>query len=110
MSEEGIKHDDGKLPLDLLPIEALEEVSRVLRHGAAKYGVHNWRKGMAWSRLIAAALRHIFAWVRGERIDKESGESHLAHACCALLFLLSYEQWGIGNDDLPIATPWELKR
>jgi hypothetical protein len=87
---EGKKFDHGKPMLALLPFTALEEVGKVLTYGASKYDPHNWRAGMAWSRLISACLRHIFAFVRGEDRDPETGLSHLAHATCCLLFLLEF--------------------
>lgn len=93
------KFDDSKNPLDLLPTEALEQVGLVLQHGAKKYAAHNWRKGMRWSRLIAALLRHIFAFMRGEDNDPESGLSHMAHAGCCVLFLLNYQVTKEGEDD-----------
>jgi hypothetical protein len=96
---EGLKYDTGKIPLELLPPEALTEIAKVLAFGAQKYGRHNWRKGMAWFRLIGAILRHLFAWMRGEDKDPESGLSHLAHAGCDILFLMAYEIKGIGTDD-----------
>lgn len=96
---EGLKYDTGKVPLELLPPEALIEIAKVLAFGAEKYGRHNWRKGMAWSRLAGAILRHLFAWMQGEDKDPESGLSHLAHAGCDILFLMSYEINGIGEDD-----------
>ncbi len=96
---EGIKHDEGKPRLDLLPTKALEEVSKVLAFGADKYGDYNWMKGMRWTRLSAACLRHLFAWMRGERSDEESGISHLSHAACCILFLITYETCNLGKDD-----------
>lgn len=96
---EGIKHDETKVPLDLLPFDALEEVAKVLNFGATKYGRRNWEKGMAWSRLLAATLRHLFAWSMRKGPDEETNLSHLAHAACCVLFLLSYEIRYIGNDD-----------
>ena len=95
----GVKHDSGKPRMDLLPPEALREAAAVLALGAEKYDAHNWRKGFAYSRLIAAALRHIFAWVGGENTDPESGKSHLAHAACCLLFLITFEVTKTGTDD-----------
>lgn len=95
----GVKHDAGKPRMDLLPPEALSEVAAVLALGAEKYAAHNWRKGFAYSRLIAAALRHVFAWVGGENTDPESGKSHLAHAACCLLFLITFETTRTGTDD-----------
>jgi hypothetical protein len=96
---EGLKYDTGKVPLELLPPEALTEIAKVLAFGAEKYGRHNWRKGMAWSRLIGAILRRLFAWMLGEDKDPESGLSHLSHAGCDLLFLLTYELTESGTDD-----------
>lgn len=63
-------------------------------------GRNNWRKGMRWSRLADAALRHMLKWVSGSRVDEETGLSHLAHAMCCLMFLLNYEQTGLGEDDV----------
>jgi hypothetical protein len=95
------KHDDGKRRYDLLPFDALDEVIKVLEHGAAKYSDHNWTRGTAWSRYWSASLRHLTAYWRGEDNDRESGLSHLAHAICAILFLLSYQIRGTGTDDRP---------
>jgi hypothetical protein len=100
---EGVKHDTDKYPLHLLPFDALLSVACVLHHGQIKYGARNWEKGMDWSRVQAAALRHLFAWSNGEDIDPESGMSHLAHATCCLLFLLAYELRRAGHDDRPWA-------
>lgn len=93
------KWDGGKIPLQLLPTTALEEVAEVLDFGANKYGPHNWKAGMSWSRLIGACLRHIFRWMRGEKADPETGRHPLAHACCCLLFLIDYALRGVGTDD-----------
>lgn len=56
---------------------------------------------MAWSRLYAALLRHLWAWWRGQDRDPETGLSHLAHVCCCALFLLSYHLRKAGTDDRP---------
>ncbi|NDG29294.1 hypothetical protein EB118_04225 [bacterium] len=88
----GKKFDGGKVRVDLLPTESLFEVAKVLGFGADKYGEHNWRKGIEWSRVYAAAQRHMMKWNAGETHDEESGMNHLAHACVNLLFLLSYDK------------------
>lgn len=100
-----VKKDDGKNRLELLDPAWLEEVGKVLTFGAKKYEDHNWRKGFAWSRLFGAALRHIFAFVRGEDKDPETGLSHLAHASCCLMFLTNHYLTGIGTDDRWKAKP-----
>ncbi len=85
-----VKADSGKPPMSMLPGHSLMAVARVLDTGAAKYGRDNWRQGFSYSRLVDAAMRHIFAFQEGEDLDLETGESHIAHATCCLLFLLHY--------------------
>lgn len=97
----GIKNDAGKSRVDLIPSSALLEIGKVMEFGARKYAPNNWRKGFDWSRLYGAALRHLLAHKDGESTDKETGLSHLAHASCCLLFLLTHELEGLGNDDRP---------
>lgn len=82
----GIKHDQEKLPLDLLDPLALEGLAAVLQFGAKKYAAHNWRGGISWSRLLAALLRHTFAILRGELVDPESGLPHVDHIGCCWMF------------------------
>jgi hypothetical protein len=87
--DEAKKFDEDKIPLDLIPPNAILEVAKGFQHGAKKYGKFNYLKsGFSHHRLCAAALRHINAHLRGEDIDSDSGNAHLAHACCALLMLL----------------------
>lgn len=91
MSTKGTKHDGGKIPLNLLSNYALEEVAKVLDFGAKKYRRWDWSEGIAYSRVIAAAKRHIAQWEDRTNLDPETGISHLAHALCNLMFLLDYE-------------------
>ncbi len=62
-------------------------------------GEWNWTKGFAWSRLSAAATRHLWAWENGADLDPESELPHLAHSICCLLFLLSHTLHALGEDD-----------
>ena len=82
-----------------MPRVAVEEISRAFMYGADKYGRDNYRRGMKWLRISAAALRHIYAWTWGEDKDPESGLSHLAHAGACVCMLLDYEMNEIGEDD-----------
>lgn len=92
MSEEGYKTDDGKRRWDLLPIAEVEQVVSVLTKGLIKYPPDNWKKVPdARDRYYAAALRHLTAWRKGEILDRETGEPHLAHATCCLLFLMWFD-------------------
>ena len=88
----GSKHDTGKPLMGAVPPNALLAVARVLTFGAEKYGRDNWRQvENAETRYLDAALRHINAYQRGEAVDPESGESHLAHAVCSLMFMLELQ-------------------
>lgn len=98
-AKEAVKFDTGKPPLSLISRMALEEEAKVMEFGKQKYGTHNWRAGMDFSRLMDAALRHMYAFADGEDVDKETGLSHLAHARCCMAFLLEYQGVKIGTDD-----------
>lgn len=96
--KEGLKYDQNKLRLDLIPPEAIEALGKVLTYGAAKYGDSNWKKGMRWGRIYAALQRHLLAWHGSRDIDSESGLPHLYHALANLTFLIYYTQKKIGKD------------
>jgi hypothetical protein len=95
---EGKKLDGGKTRWDLLPWAQVESVARVLTYGAQKYSDNNWQSVVGLrGRYLAAAVRHVVAWVRGEYLDRESSEPHLAHAVCCLLFLMWADDEEIGK-------------
>ena len=97
--KEGVKFDSDKPRFDLITPEFLEDISKVLTYGATKYEPYNWAKGMNWSRVFGAMMRHMWAWWKGDDTDPETGFSHLAHASCCLMFLISYEHRKLGKDD-----------
>lgn len=94
-----IKYDQEKPDFSLLSSIAITKVTEVMTFGKKKYSAHNWRAGFKFSRVLAAALRHIFAYLGGESKDPETGFSHLAHAACCLMFLLEFEQTHPELDD-----------
>lgn len=99
--EEGTKFDKGKARWDLLPFAEVEDVVDILTFGAEKYAPNNWQKVKdAKSRYTAATFRHLVSWIKGNKIDKESGKSHLAHAICNLLFLMWFDKQESHKDNL----------
>lgn len=102
----GTKYDSGKAPISLIPNDALIEIARVMEYGSRKYARHNWTKGFEWSRLIDSTYRHLGEWKESNSIDPESGLSHLSHAACNLIFLISHEVRNLGKDD---RHKWEQK-
>lgn len=97
--DKGKKYDGGKPMVQLLSPTAMIKIAEVMTFGAKKYGSDNWREGIAWTRVIGAVLRHIFAWIGGQDRDPETGISHLAHAGCGIMFLLEYEETRKEKDD-----------
>ena len=75
------------------------EVSKVMMFGANKYGDHNYKSGLAWTRLLDASLRHTYKFIDGIDNDHESNLSHLAHAAANNLMLLEYTIYELGEDD-----------
>jgi hypothetical protein len=91
--EEGKKYDSGKDRWDLLPMECVEDVVKILTFGSVKYGPNNWQNVEPFNdRYYAALMRHLVAWRKGEETDTESGLPHLSHAMCNVIFLLWYEK------------------
>ena len=99
MEDNSARKDDTMKPrMELLPPDALVEIAKVFTKGAEKYDDRNWERGMDWGRLYAATMRHLSAFWAGEDIDSEWGYSHLAHAGCSILMLLSTYMRNIGTD------------
>lgn len=89
-SAEGKKLDQSKLRYDLLCPAAQAGLVKVLTLGAEKYTDRNWEAGILYSRVFAAAMRHLWAWWGGQDNDPETGESHLDHAAANIHFLSAY--------------------
>lgn len=80
---------------------AILQVGRAFGYGAKKYADDNWRhgNGLAYRRLLGAALRHCYQWSSHENLDPESGLPHLAHAAASVLMLLDLVLHKHGVDD-----------
>lgn len=90
----GVKFDDNKPALGLIPALALEAEGRVWGAGAKKYSALNWHKGLLYSRILGASMRHLAAIMRGEDRDIESGEFHAAHVRCNMAMLIQFMEEG----------------
>lgn len=88
----GVKYDSDKPEYSLLPKGVLNSVVKVLGFGSKKYSKDNWQKvSNPKERYYNAAQRHIHQWWEGEKYDDETGENHLAHAICCLMFMLWFD-------------------
>ena len=95
MSSSFKKNDTGKLRWTKFAWVGAAKVLRVMHYGAEKYGWDNWRKATTTldrERYLDAAIRHLVAFVNGEVHDRDSGNPHLWHAACSLLFYLESDQ------------------
>jgi len=97
----GVKYDSGKLRFDLVPISSEKALAQVLTYGARKYAERDWEKGIAYSRIYAAARRHLASWWAGTDTDAESGLPHLDHALCNIAFLIEFMKTHPELDDRP---------
>lgn len=95
----GKKFDMGKSRMSLIPFTALRALGDVYTLGAQKYADHNWLKGMKWSRLQDAMLRHYERFAAGEEIDPETGLLHSAQMAWNAIGLLTYQLLNLGEDD-----------
>ena len=87
--DKAVKYDNGKPRLGLIPTHAMLGMGRALTYGVDKYSDYNYKngEGLDWNRYYDALLRHLFAWIGGEEMDKESKLRHTDHvlACAAML-------------------------
>ena len=91
---------ETKPRLDMLfQINGLRDIAMVFTLAEEKWpdinGDFSWRTKMKDAKFkmarIGSALRHILAYVGGEKIDPEFGQTHLAHAACNLLMVADIE-------------------
>ena len=87
-----------KSGVDQIPVEILLEWGQVFTMGAKKYGRDNWKSGTDWHEFYGSALRHLFAFWKGEDNDPESGLSHLAHAIWNIGAIRYYQLHSLGED------------
>lgn len=99
-SKHALKHDEGKAPLSILTMESLVAEAKAFQYGEKKYkDKHNYKKGMEWSRMLDASMRHIVAFSGKEDFDNESSLNHLWHAKACLAMLIYYYENNVGTDD-----------
>jgi hypothetical protein len=85
--QQATKNDQGKAPISLIPSDYILGTASVFAFGGRKYGLNNFRNGIAHSRCLDAAFRHLLAISRGEELDPESGLPHIYHASCSIAML-----------------------
>lgn len=96
--------------MSLIPPKARAEVAKVGMLGAAKYGEHNYLKGMPLSWHLDAIDRHSAALAAGEIMDPESKVCHFAHIAFDAMMALECILREIPEDDLSIRATFRGKQ
>jgi hypothetical protein len=100
MSNNGAaKNDSQKIDLSLIPYAALRAEAEAFMVGEKKYGRYNYCKGHKASQLMAALLRHAFAWFEGEECDPVDGQPHLGSIRACTAMILRQQELGTLQDD-----------
>ena len=115
LKEEALRYNEDKPQWSMLDFDSFESTVRVLEYGAHKYSIFedekgnkikgidisvedskklklissgrdNWKKGFNFLKLLESLARHLFALMRGETHDKESGLPHIGHLICNAMF------------------------
>lgn len=89
MYNQDAKKDNGKVELDLVPMQMLRDAAEVRMF--AVYGKYpdpnNWKQ-VEMRRYVNALLRHMTAFVEDyHSVDEESGIPHYKHMICNLAFI-----------------------
>ena len=92
---------DGKGRMDLLPWNAIIELSKHCERGAKHYGENNVRKGIPFHSLSDSGARHLAKWIAG--ITDEP--THLVAACWNLMWLLEETITRPELNDMPWQNP-----
>ena len=92
----------GKGRMDLLPWNAIMEVSKHAENGAKKYGEHNVDRGIPVHSLIDSGLRHTAKFIPGQTDDP-----HLTAAVWNLLLALEMTLTKPEMNDVPWVESFE---
>jgi hypothetical protein len=73
--------------------EFLKEVGDVMKQGEIKHGFESFKNYNKSEQkgIDKALIRHLLAYEKGEKLDTESGFSHLSHIVCNLMFLYYFD-------------------
>lgn len=90
--ESEAKADAGKPRPTLVPVSLIEAVTAVREYGCQKYHEpDNWKR-VEPQRYVDALYRHFLKYLKGEKLDAESGLPHLWHMACNAAFLIELER------------------
>lgn len=112
---QALRYNDNKPQWSLVDFDSLEPLVRVLEYGEHKYSIFedefgnkikgseiskedaaklklissgrdNWKLGFDNNKLLESLARHLFALMKGEVVDPESGLPHIGHLMANAMF------------------------
>lgn len=86
----GLRHNEDKNPLELIPPRWIWDLGLLFKAGAKKYARNNWLRGMSYANIEGCLMRHFLKWRMGESHDPETGLHHLVHVAWNALALVTY--------------------
>lgn len=86
------------LRFDLIPTYGMAKVAEVYTIGAKKHGENSWRGGLKVTYCLSKLFRHLYRWMRGERLDEDNGQHHLGSVVFWALALMEFEDNREFND------------
>ena len=89
---QAVKADAGKMRPTLCPVGLIEAVTAIREYGCEKYHDPDTWKNVEPQRYRDALYRHWLEYLKGEKVDKESGLPHLWHLACNAAFLIEMEK------------------
>jgi hypothetical protein len=93
---------DNKLPLHLFPPSAIAFGCIGMLEGKLKYGYVNYRgSNVIASIYVAAAKRHLDAWLEGENNSRDTGSPHLGNALATIAIIVDAAVNATLIDDRP---------
>lgn len=96
-----IPEEIKNLPWDIMPVEAIKAVGRVMAKAQPEKGNH-WKEteeGRSYMHQLGHAVEHRLSFLSGEDIDTSDNESNLAHMACRDLLALDHQLNGTAIDD-----------
>ncbi len=101
----GLKYDNAKPDMSLIPAAAALEEAAVWTYGKQKYDAFNWHKGLKYNRILSSIERHLTLLKAGQDYDYENGLHNAAaiRCCCAMLIQFTLEERSDLDDRLALS-------
>ena len=87
---------------DLIPVQGITEVSKILTEKLKRHEVNEWKYGISWTRILSSLKKHLTEFELGNDYTEE-GLLHIAEVAANALILCEYYSIYPQGDDRIIA-------